>query len=176
MKSDLRKIMKRERLEFSGVLRERADEAIFENFFAVFGKYNSFLIYNSFSSEADTKKIINALCALCKEVYLPRVENNNLVAVRYGDTVKGAFGIEEPCGQAYGGNIDVTVIPLLAVNYSGCRLGYGGGFYDRFLKNFRTVKAGLGYWFQQRDFKEDSWDEPLDFFVCEKGVFEFRNV
>ncbi len=89
-------------------------------------------------------------------------------------TEKGAFGIDEPVGQAYLGDIDVTVIPLLAVNLKGYRIGYGKGFYDRFLKNRRTLKVGLGYSFQIEDFNEDVWDEPIDEFLTEKGIYRFE--
>ncbi len=48
-------------------------------------------------------------------------------------------------------------LPLLAVNERGYRIGYGKGFYDRFLKGRSTVKVGLGYAFQIENFTEDTW-------------------
>ena len=69
------------------------------------------------------------------------------------------------------------VIPLLAVNSNGYRIGYGGGYYDRYLKDIRTKntkKVGYGYHFQLTEFTADEWDEPLDFFVNEEGVTEFK--
>ncbi len=93
-------------------------------------------------------------------------------AVPYGKTQIGAYGIEEPSGQAFEGEIQVTLVPLLAVNKKLYRVGYGKGYYDRYLKNRRTLKIGLGYSFQIEEFKEDEWDEPLDAFVCEKEIYE----
>lgn len=85
-----------------------------------------------------------------------------------------AFGIAEPQGQAFAGDFDVVVAPLLAVNSGGYRLGYGGGYYDKFMKNTNAVKAGLGYAFQMTDeFEEDGWDIPLDSYVCERGIYTF---
>ena len=139
----------------------------------LYGGYQSFFIYNSFGSEADTEGIISLCVGLGKRVYLPRVEGDNIVPVPYGKTVKGAYGIEEPLGQAFTGDIDVTVIPLLAVNKNGFRIGYGKGYYDRYLKNAKTVKVGLGYSFQLEDFINDAWDEPLDAFLTEKGIHYF---
>lgn len=165
--------MKTERRRFEGAARGQADGEIAENFLSAFGGYGSFFIYNGFSSEADTKRIISALLAAGKRVYLPRVEGKELVAAEYGETRRGAYGIEEPVGRAFAGDIDVTVIPLLAVNERGYRLGYGGGYYDRRLKGAKTVKVGLGYYFQMQSFKEDLWDEPLDYFICEKGLYKF---
>ena len=85
---------------------------------------------------------------------------------------RGAFGIEEPEGQAYFGDTDITVIPLLGINSRLFRIGYGKGFYDRYLRDRHTVKVGLGYSFQRAEFKEDEWDIPLDAFICEKGIFK----
>lgn len=171
MKDEIRKKLKKTRLDFCGIARQRADEAIFKNFTERFGGYNSFFIYNSISGEADTSKIISALRRDGKSVFLPRVEGKDMVAVTYGHMRKGAFGIEEPTGQAFEGNIDVTVIPLIAVNKRGYRIGYGKGFYDRYLKNRDTVKVGLCYSFQIADFKEDEWDVPLDYIISEKGIY-----
>ncbi len=174
MKDELRRKLKIKRKYFQNVRREAADNAILETFLAAFGRYDSFFIYNSFGFEAGTKQIISALLKSGKRVYLPRVEGGDIVAVPYGETGVGAFGIEEPQGQAFDGEIDVTVIPLLAVNERGYRIGYGGGYYDRYLKDRRTKKVGLGYFFQIEDFQEDGWDIPLDMFLCERGIYYYE--
>lgn len=178
VKDELRYKLKIKRKYFEGVRREYADLAILDNFTAAFSDFESFFVYNSFGTEASTKLIVEKLLKLGKAVYLPRVEGENIVPVRYfgGDGLKsGAFGIEEPCGQAFHGNIDVTVIPLLAVNKAGYRIGYGKGYYDRFLRGTATKKVGLGYCFQFDEFESDAWDEPLDLYICEKGIFGFGN-
>ncbi|MDE6868911.1 MAG: 5-formyltetrahydrofolate cyclo-ligase [Clostridia bacterium] len=173
-KEELRYKLKIKRKYFVGVRREFADGAILDNFLNAFGQYDSFFIYNSFSTEADTKGIIAELLKADKKVYLPRVDGGKMVAVPYGETSKGAFGIDEPKGKPYKGKIDVTVIPLLAVNERGYRIGYGKGFYDNYLKDKRTKKVGLGYGFQIESFDEDKWDIPLDLFLCEKGIFYYE--
>lgn len=173
MKDEIREKLKIKRRYFAGVRREVADAYIRENFLAAFGNFESFFVYNSFGTEADTKGIINGLLSLGKKVYLPRVEGENIVPVPCGETKKGAFGIEEPQGQAYAGDIQVTVAPLLAVNDKGRRIGYGKGYYDRYFKTAKTLKVGLGYYFQFEDFCGDEWDEPLDMFLCERGIFNF---
>lgn len=174
MKEDIRRRLKAERENFQGADREAADKKILNSFLAAYGNLKNFFIYNSFGSEATTSLITGALLKAGKKVFLPRVEGGNILPVPYGRTVKGAFGIEEPVGQAYYGNIDLTVIPLLAVSRTGYRIGYGKGFYDRFLKGNATRKVGLGYSFQLEDFDGDVWDEPLDEFICENGIVKFR--
>lgn len=173
MKEEIRNKLKIKRKYFQFYRREMANYAILDDFLNAFSDYDSFLIYNSISSEAETGLIISALLKAGKKVYLPRVEGDGLVAVPYGKTQKGAFGIEEPIGEPYAGDIDVTVIPLLAVNGRGYRIGYGKGYYDRYLKGKRTKRVGLGYNFQIEEFEEDPWDEPLDLFICEKGIYYY---
>ena len=173
MKEEIRKKLIIKRRYFQNVQRETADLAILDNFINAFNDYESFFIYNSFSTEASTKLIISALLKAGKKVYLPRVEGGDMVAVPYGKMRKGAFGIEEPEGQAFTGDAQVTVIPLLAVNHTGFRIGYGKGDYDRYLKGRQTVKVGLGYYFQIENFTQDGWDIPLDLFLCEKGIITY---
>lgn len=175
MKDDLRYKLKIKRKYLNFILRTEYDSMILSDFLAAYMQYESFFIYNSFGDEAGTKLIIDKLIKEGKKVYLPRTEGENIVPVPYGETKKGAFGIEEPVGQAYSGDIDVTVIPLLGVNERGYRIGYGKGYYDRYLKNAKTLKVGLGYSFQIEDFKEDEWDEPLDELITERGIYYFGN-
>lgn len=171
-KLQLRNQLKIKRAAFTGIERKEADEAILNYFLKQFSDFESYFIYNSFSSEADTKNIIFALLKAGKRVYLPKVMGENMLAVPCGKTRIGAFGIEEPVGQPFEGDMDITVIPLLAVNSGLFRIGYGKGYYDKYLKDKRTLKVGLGYNFQIAEFNEDGWDIPLDAFVCEKGVFK----
>lgn len=179
MKSRLRYKYKIKRLYFQHSAREVADGAIADTFMAAFERFESFFIYYSFNSEADTRALIGRLLAAGKQVYLPRVEGKDMAPVRfYGDAnslVPNAYGISEPQGQAFDGHIDVCAAPLLAVNSKGYRLGYGGGFYDRYFSADKcSVRVGLGYWLQYTDeFEEQAGDEPLDLFVCERGIIDF---
>ena len=122
-KIDLRLQLKKVRADFSGERRESADAAISDIFLKAYGGLQCYFIYNSFSSEADTKHIINSLLSSGKRVYIPRVEGEDIVAVPFGNMRRGAFGIEEPEGQAYFGDTDITVIPLLGINSRLFRIG-----------------------------------------------------
>ena len=174
MKDEIRRKLKIKRRDFRNIRREAADAEIFENFMNAFKKYGSFFIYNSFGSEADTKKIISALLKADKRVYLPRVEGDNIVAVPYGTMRVGAFGIEEPVGQAFAGDIEVTVIPLLAVNGRGYRIGYGGGYYDRYLAGHTEhITVALCYAFQitEENLPWEEHDILPDYIITEKEIF-----
>ena len=150
MKDEIREKLKINRRYFAGVRREVADAYIRENFLAAFGNFESFFVYNSFGTEADTKGIIDELLSLGKKVYLPRVEGENIVPVPCGETKKGAFGIEEPRGQAYAGDIQVTVAPLLAVNDKGHRIGYGKVLFSVRGLLLRRMGRAFGYVFVRK--------------------------
>lgn len=178
IKDDLRYKYKIKRKYFQHSAREVADGAIADALLLAFACYDSFFVYYSFGSEADTRQIIARLLKEGKRVYLPRVEGGEMVTVPYksGDTlIKNKFGIEEPCGQAFGGDIDVCITPLLAVNGRGYRLGYGGGYYDRFFAaRPQIIKAGIGYALQicTENFEGEN-DVPLDIYVSERGIITF---
>lgn len=179
-KSGLRYKYKIKRSYFMHAAREVADGAIFDAVLAAFGGYDSFFIYHSFGAEADTRAIIDKLLEMGKRVYLPRVEGECMVPVRYfgkeDELVKNGYGISEPAGSASEDEkIDVCITPLLAVNKRGFRLGYGGGYYDKyFAAHANILKVGIGYFLQiADDFVEDALDERLDKFVCERGIIDF---
>ncbi len=178
-KEELRYKYKIKRKYFQHSAREVADGAICDLVLDALGGYDSFFVYYSFGSEADTHAIIDKLLSVDKRVYLPRVEGENMVAVRYfgeeDKLIENKYGICEPEGQAANEEIQVCLAPLLTVNKEGYRLGYGGGYYDRFFRaNKRILKVGLGYFLQYaEDFTAESWDEPLDKFICERGIIDF---
>ncbi|MDH4113655.1 MAG: 5-formyltetrahydrofolate cyclo-ligase [Actinomycetota bacterium] len=110
------------------------------------------LAFWSFGSEVPTASLIENLVHLGKQVALPRIEAGALVARAYrpGDPVtRTVFGAFEPRAGTLlqPGAIDVIAVPGVAFDREGRRVGYGGGFYDRFLPMTRTgaTRIGLGY-------------------------------
>lgn len=178
MKDGMRYKYKIKRKYFQHSAREVADGAIRDIIEIAFADKESFLIYYSYGTETDTHRLIEKLLSAGKKVYLPRVSGKDLVAVPYTlqtELVKNEFGIPEPVGQAYDGEIDVCIAPLLAVNSKGYRLGYGGGYYDRyFAAHTQILRVGIGYCLQQcEDSFEQDYDIPLNLFVSERGVTTF---
>ncbi len=104
--------------------------------------------YLSLPAEPGTGPLLAALVADGLRVLVPRVVGTRLEWVRWSPatpTVAGPFGIREPVGpdDAVGlGDVDVVVLPALAVDRSGVRLGQGGGYYDRALAGVRPASAG----------------------------------
>ena len=173
-KKDLRGRMKIRRAQERG-----GDGSIAENFLSLSEIQDKkvFFVYHSFGTEADTMPAIDGLFAREKTVLLPRVEGRDMVAVPYEKGAPlhaGAYGIFEPSGQAYAGKVDVVVLPLLAADPRGGRLGYGGGYYDRYLSDAtagKALKIGYCYDFQVvEDACADERDVPLDIIVTDKRV------
>lgn len=105
--------------------------------------------YISVGSEVSTRKIIEGALAEKKTVLVPRIYRKGemeAVEIRsFADTVSGRFNIPEPQKNllAYTGKIDLAIVPALAFDKRGFRLGYGGGYYDRFLAGETVYSIGL---------------------------------
>ncbi|MCX7559093.1 5-formyltetrahydrofolate cyclo-ligase [Sulfitobacter sp. F26204] len=90
--------------------------------------------------------------------------------------VPGAFGAQIPDVPVYF-EPEILIVPLLAFNRLGGRLGYGGGFYDRTLEMLRAKRATLAIGFafagqEVTDLPLERTDQPLDLIVTEAGVIE----
>ena len=97
---------------------------------------------------------------------------------RPGDELAaGAFGISEPPDSAKELEPDVLLLPLLAVDNWGNRLGQGGGYFDATLRTLRASPrpmVAVGLCFEARRIAtvpHDSGDEPLDWVVTERGAY-----
>jgi 5-formyltetrahydrofolate cyclo-ligase len=133
----------------------------------------------SFGSEVETAPLLERLHAAGKRVVLPRVEGEDVVAVVYetGDEVlAAAFGAMEPAGQltVEPAEVDVVITPGVAFDRAGNRVGYGGGFYDRFLPRTRDGVAAIAIAFALQIVDEPlptaGFDRPVDAIVTEDEV------
>ena len=130
----------------------------------------SVLVYLSYSSELSTEPLIDKLLERGVAIYAPRVEGEEMVAVEYGDDfVISGQGIREPIGERFDGNLDIVILPLLAVDEQGNRLGYGGGYYDRYLaKHTSSLKIGYCFDFQMlKSLPSEETDVALNMVVTD---------
>lgn len=93
------------------------------------------------------------------------------------DLLKSSFNILEPVDEEeYQGEIDLVLVPLLAFDDRGCRVGYGKGFYDRFLQGRDTLKVGLSF-FKSVGIITDTHDNDirLDLCITPDQVISFKD-
>ena len=138
------------------------------------GMGRTVFVYLSYSSEAPTDKLIETLEEKGYAVYCPRVDGKDMLAAAYGEAMSiSDKGIREPVGAAYTGKLDVAIVPLLAVDINGNRLGYGGGYYDRFFaKNTETVRVAYCFETQvQKSVPYQETDEKMQYIVTENNIY-----
>jgi 5-formyltetrahydrofolate cyclo-ligase len=110
-----------------------------------FQRATSVMAFVGFDGEPDTDPLFARLSVEGKRLLLPRVEATGIVAAD-GDwpLVASKFGVQEPTGPAVDvGEIDFVIVPGLAFTLAGDRLGYGQGYYDRFLPTVSAPNAGV---------------------------------
>ncbi|HEX5035813.1 MAG TPA: 5-formyltetrahydrofolate cyclo-ligase [bacterium] len=113
-------------------------------------------LYASVRNEVPTEAIFNQLNRKKCRTYFPRVTSGTvefLLVEDWSDMESGSWGIPEPkSGKAEPvGRMDAVVIPGLAFDVSGVRMGFGQGYYDRVLQGYTGRKVGLAYDFQVLD-------------------------
>lgn len=166
----MRKICTAERASLKSAER---DAAIARNFLGCFSA-GSYFVYLSRGTEADTETVIRALLREGKRVCVPRLEGERMFAAPYAAEMSpNRFGILEPA--AGDEPCEIAVVPLLAVDGQGYRLGYGGGYYDRyFARRPSALRVGLCYEAQlARSLPREAGDMPLHAVITEAGIRRF---
>lgn len=140
------------------------------------------MLYASFRSEVETHDMVRRALESGKKIVLPRVKGKvlDLFQIRDFDReVKpGKWDIPEPVGGKQVGPEDIQfiVVPGAAFDESGNRLGYGGGFYDKLLKEFAGSSAALAFELQiVPQVPAGPHDVPMQRIVTEKRVIETRS-
>lgn len=145
--------------------------------------YHIFISISKYN-ELDTSSIINKLKSEQKIIIVPKISNNELVHIAINDETEfglNEYGIKEPNDGNHFiiENLDIIFIPLLAFDIEGHRVGYGKGYYDRFLKltNNSTLKIGLSFFDPINKILDiDDNDVKLDYCVTPKQVHKFNNL
>ena len=146
-----------------------------------FKKSKTIMFFVSFNSEVDTHSMIKKSFQN-KTVVVPKVVQHEIqpsVIIDFDNLMpSGKFEILEPIEvmKIANKNIDLVLVPGIAFDKKGHRIGYGFGYYDKFLKKVpKAIKIGLCFDFQVADeIPHEEHDVPVDFIVTEERVLECR--
>lgn len=183
-KDEIRNAVKAKRRQLT---REQIDEAsgrITEHIISLdcYKKADTVMTYLSAFKEPSTDGIISRLFFDNKRVVVP-ISNTDTFTITPSyltspdKLIKGAYGIKEPeeCIAADISGIDLALIPGIAFDINGARIGFGKGYYDRFLAAFKGIKAGICYDFQLLDYVPSSpHDVKMDIILTEKRILQFK--
>jgi len=141
-------------------------------------KIDTVMLYASFRGEPETHGLIKKLLERKKRVALPKSQKNGVmeayIVSALEKLVPATFGILEPPADVLlpQNEQQLILVPGAVFGRDGSRVGYGGGFYDRYLSGCpQAIKAGLCYEFALIDcVPMDAHDVKMDFFFTENGL------
>jgi 5-formyltetrahydrofolate cyclo-ligase len=172
--------MRRMRSELTDSVRERYSAAAVERLLALpeTGRAAVAFVFRSFGSEISTLTLLERLAERDVRLALPVLLGGRMEAVAYrpGDPlVASGYGAMEPRERepVAPGSIDLIVAPGLAFDPLGFRLGYGGGYYDAFLRTAGPVATRVGLAFDMQvvaSVPHGARDEPMDAVVTDARI------
>ena len=169
MKSELRKQVLQEMKAIPREQKQAIDQALTEGLLQhpFYQEANTIATYLSFPHEFQTQELIEQALKDGKKVLIPKTYPKgrmDFVVYHPQQLVKTSFGLLEPQGDLEvvdASQIDLIHVPGLAFTTEGYRIGYGGGYYDRYLKHFTGHTLSTVYPCQIRDFIPEDHDIPV---------------
>ncbi len=184
-KKELRKLCHGIRDGIPAVERRLRSKIITEKLFSLpqIGMAKKIFCYASFKSEVETEEIINRLLNNGVVVALPLCDKDThtmkaIVVESFEELKEGNYGIYEPPKDSLeisAENIDLVIVPALAFDRKGNRLGYGAGYYDRFLENYKGIVIGIN--FSEMilpNIPTDLNDHSMDIIVTDKEIINVK--
>jgi len=179
-KREIRRKIKNLRMMLSEAEKEAAAADVFGKLerTASFMMAEKICMYNSLPDELTTKSFLRKWHGK-KKFFLPRVNGVNLDILPYNPSAVsiGAFDIEEPIGDDIinPDELDLIIVPAVAYDRNGNRLGRGKGFYDRLLATTKASTIGVAYDFQLFDeLPKEEHDIPVHMVITQTSVIEIR--
>jgi len=183
-KEELRRKIKeiRDSLSISEVLKKSNEIIARLKEMAIFRKCRVIACYISFDNEVYTHGLIKEFISE-KEILVPVIANERKLLLSHLKDWKeldsGAYGILEPRKKFLRlreyDETELVIVPGIAFDEKGDRIGYGGGYYDALLKKMNAIKIALAYEFQvMKEIPCEEHDVKMDFIITEKRVVECR--
>ncbi len=174
-KDDIRDRVKARKSLLSQAEKAFAAKCVFDRLeqSAAFLLAENILLYHSLPDELSTREFLDKWSGR-KHFFLPRVNGVNLDILPYDRShmALGAFHIEEPQGDdtADINSIELIVVPAIAYDKRGNRVGRGKGYYDRLLQSTAATKIGVGYDFQliSEDIPVEPHDVAVDIVITDR--------
>ncbi|MBD5232841.1 MAG: 5-formyltetrahydrofolate cyclo-ligase [Bacteroidales bacterium] len=183
-KDEIRARVRARKAMLDDIERTEAAARVFDTLasMAAFTMARKVLMYHSLPDELGTHAFLDRWES-DKEFYLPRVNGLDLEILPYSRTRThlGAFHIEEPDGEdtADVSDMDLIIVPAVAYDRSGNRVGRGKGYYDRLLGRSKALKIGVCYDFQLFDEDEieaEEHDVAVDFIITDRhGIIRIKH-
>lgn len=173
-KTEIRNRVKARKSLLSDAEKESAAQRVFARLeqSAAFVLADKVLLYHSLPDELFTHEFLQRWCHK-KQFFLPRVNGVNLDILPYEQSrmALGAFQIEEPLGNNITDikDIELIIVPGIAYDRRGNRVGRGKGYYDRLLASSNATRIGVGYDFQliDEDIPSEKHDVAMDIVITE---------
>ena len=184
-KNQIRDIYKDKRKNLPLEQKKKMDEAICKRFLSLssYRYADTILVYSPIKGEIDTMPIVCDAWAKGKKVAFPRCIDGNRMVYHYVTSEQqlenGMYGIREPSAElplytSAQFEHAICILPAIVYDERCYRLGYGKGYYDRFLSEFNGIKAGLIYSdFIVKEIPNGRFDLKSDVVITEKGVISF---
>ena len=177
MKSELRKQVLHEMKAISQEQKQFIDQALTEQLLQhpFYQEAKVIATYLSFPHEFQTQELIEQALRDCKKVLIPKTYSKgrmDFVIYDPQQLVKTSFGLLEPQGVLEvvdASQIDLIHVPGLAFTTEGYRIGYGGGYYDRYLKHFSGHTLSTVYHYQVQEFIPENHDIPVEEVLIDEG-------
>ncbi len=149
----------------------------------IYPVFKNVMVFSPFRNEIDITTLTSFL--LSKKdviVSMPKTVNGfqmkAVMVEKMNNLVKGRYGIREPSGntEISPEDIDVIIVPAVAFDRKFNRIGFGAGYYDRFLKRTNALKIGVGYDFQiVSEIPTEEHDQKLDAIITPSSTL-FRKI
>ena len=177
MKAELRKKILQEMKALSQEQKQAMDRALTERFLQhpFYQEAKTIATYLSFPHEFQTQELIEQALKDGKKVLIPKTYPKgrmDFVVYDPQQLVKTSFGLLEPQGDLEVvdvSQIDLIHVPGLAFTTEGYRIGYGGGYYDRYLEHFSGHTLSTVYPCQIQDFSPENHDIPVREVLIDEG-------